>query len=398
MFDELEMAPPDPILGLSEAVRKDPNPNKIDLGVGNYVGEAGTTPIFSAVKKAEHGILEGETTKRYLPIDGSPAYSRAVQEMALGPGHEALASRRAATAHTPGGTGALRVGADFLRKVRPSARLWVSDPTWPNHLGVFGAAGFEISSYPYYDAKAKCLDFDRMLAALGEIPRGDVLLLHGSCHNPTGMDPTPQQWRRIAEVAAERSLPAFFDLAYQGFGQGLEEDAASVRAFATAGREMLIASSYSKNFGLYCERVGALTVIASSPEAAEKALSHVRIAIRANYSNPPAHGAAIVVKILGDCDLRKEWEEELTAVRGRIQEMRRLFVETLKTKGVARDFSFITRQNGMFSLSGLTKEQVETLRSRDSIYIVGSGRINVAGMTRANMDRLCEAIARVLQQ
>lgn len=396
MFESIEMAPPDPILGLSAAFKKDPNPDKINLGVGVYVNEDGVTPIFSAVKKAEKRMLEGQATKGYLPIEGLAEYGRAVQELAFGPEHEIVTSGRAATLQAPGGTGALRIAGDFIHAHFPQASIWLSDPTWANHKGIFGNAGVPIKSYPYYDAEAKALDFDAMIAVLQTVPEGDVVLLHGCCHNPTGMDPTPEQWERIAETLAQRKVVALLDFAYQGFGKGLEEDAAGLRALARPGCELLVASSFSKNFGLYRERVGALTIVCDSADAAEKVLSNVRVLVRRNYSNPPAHGAEIVATILGDADLRAEWHEELKATCGRIAEMRRLFVDTLKARGVARDFSFIVEQTGMFSFSGLTKDQVEALREKYAIYIVGSGRINVAGMSKRNMDRLCEAIADVL--
>jgi aspartate/tyrosine/aromatic aminotransferase len=396
IFDNVEMAPPDPILGLSAALKEDPNPEKIDLGAGIYRDESGKTPVFSAVRKAERKILERAQSKEYLPQQGAADYAAAVQEMLLGQGHEALASQRAATVQSLGGTGGLRLAGEFIRKIRPGGRLWVSEPTWSNHYGVFGATGVEIKTYPYYDEAGKRLDFEPMIQALGGIPEGDAVLLHGCCHNPSGMDPTPQQWARIAEVSARQGFLPLIDFAYQGFGQGIEEDATGARMFCAPGREAVIVSSFSKNFGLYNERIGALTVLCSSAEAARRVLSQLQIVIRQNYSNPPSHGSAIVAAILGDPQLRREWEEELAVTRGRIQEMRRLFVETLKAKGVERDFSFIVRQNGMFSFSGLTKEQVAELKAKDSIYIVGSGRINVAGMTPANVDRLCEAIARVL--
>ncbi len=396
MFEKLSMAPPDPILGLTEAFKKDPKPDKINLGVGVYKDENGKTPVLSSVKKAEQRLLEQETSKSYLPMPGAPEYGAAVQQLLFGLGHEVITGKRAVTAHTPGGTGALRVAGDFLRKVAGKERIWVSAPTWANHNGIFEAAGLKISTYPYYNAEKKCLDFEAMMKALGDIPEGDVILLHACCHNPTGMDPDLEQWKKIANVVAERNLLPLFDFAYQGLAQGLEEDAAGLRCFCTSGRELLVASSFSKNFGLYNERVGALTLVAATPEAAQAAFSHLKLIIRTNYSNPPSHGGGIITTVLNDPALRAEWEGEVKQIRDRIRQMRQLFVETLKAKGVKRDFSFITRQNGMFSFSGLTKEQVETLKSKNSIYIVGSGRINVAGMTGANMDRLCQAIAEVL--
>ncbi|HIJ66172.1 MAG TPA: aspartate/tyrosine/aromatic aminotransferase [Candidatus Hydrogenedentes bacterium] len=396
MFETLQMAQPDAILGLTEAFNNDPNPNKVNLGVGVYKDAEGKTPVFDTVKAAEERVLRDETTKNYLGIPGAPEYAAAVQELAFGPGHEIIETKRAATAHTPGGTGALRVAGDFIKKLFPSARIWLSDPTWANHANVFGAAGVEMKTYPYYDAESKCLDAGAMTAALEAVPEGDVVLFHGCCHNPAGMDPSPEQWETIAAIAGERGWVPLVDFAYQGLADGIEEDAAGLRALCGPGRELLVTSSFSKNFGLYRERVGALTVVAASEDAAQKAMSQIKKCIRANYSNPPAHGAAIVTTILNDPDLRAKWEIEVKTMRDRINGMRKLFVETLKAKGVAQDFSFITRQRGMFSFSGLNKQQVATLRDKYAIYIVGSGRINVAGMTQHNMDYLCQAIADVL--
>lgn len=396
MFRTLPMAPADPILGLAEAFKNDPNPAKIDLSAGVYRDAAGKTPVFRAVKRAEERILRNETTKNYLSIQGSAEYAAAVQEMVFGADHEILARRRAVTAHTPGGTGALRVAGDFLHKLFPAKRIWVSQPTWPNHPSVFRAAGMEVKTYPYFDAAHNDLDFDAMLAALAQLPEGDVVLLHGCCHNPTGIDPTPAQWEQIAGVLATRKLLPLVDFAYQGLAEGMREDAAGLLALCQRCPELLIASSFSKNFGLYNERVGALTLVAEDADAAAAALSQLKLCIRANYSNPPAHGAAIVTTIWNDPELHAEWEGEVKAMRERINEMRSLFVETLADKGVTRDFSSIARQRGMFSFSGLTPEQVAMLRQRYSIYIIDSGRINVAGMTTDNMDRLCQAIAEVM--
>lgn len=397
MFERITPAPPDAILGLTVAFRNDPNPNKINLGVGVYKDAEGRTPVLHSVKRAEARILETEATKSYLDIDGSPAYAAAVQELLFGAGHEALASKRAVTAQAPGGTGALRVAADFIARVLPGRRVWISDPTWPNHPSIFRAAGLEVATYPYFDAARNGVNFEQMVATVAQIPAGDVLLLHGCCHNPTGSDLTPAQWSQIADLAAERKLLPLIDFAYQGFADGLREDAAGLLAMARPGCELLVASSFSKNFGLYNERIGALTVVAATESDAQSALSHVKQAIRANYSNPPAHGAAIVTTVLSDPALRAEWESEVAEMRERINTMRHLFVETLNEKGVARDFSFIARQRGMFSFSGLDAAQVQALRDRYGIYIVGGGRINVAGMTEANMDYLCAAIADVMK-
>ena len=396
MFEQFEMAPPDPILGLVEAFNKDPNPNKISLGAGVYKDENNNTPLLESVQRAEASLLDPNRNGAYLPIPGSPEYGAKVQELLFGPDHEIIAAARAATAHTPGGTGALRVAGDFIHKMLPEATLWVSDPTWANHGAVFAAAGLTLKKYAYFNPETNGLRFDEMLATLEDATPGDVVLLHGCCHNPTGIDPTGDQWNTLTSFIHDKELLPLVDFAYQGFGTGIEEDATGLRSFCQPGEPLLICSSFSKNFGLYRERVGAFTLVAEDSDAKEKAFSHVKIAIRTNYSNPPSHGGAIVTAILSDEALRDCWEKELATMRMRIHKMRSLFVKTLTEKGVQRDFNFITQQQGMFSFSGLTKEQVATLRDKHSIYIVGSGRINVAGMTENNMDTLCTAIAEVL--
>ncbi|HOZ46484.1 MAG TPA: amino acid aminotransferase [Candidatus Hydrogenedentes bacterium] len=396
MFEKLDMAPADPILGLTEAFKKDPNPQKVNLGVGVYKSADNKTPILESVKRAEERLLKAESTKSYLPISGSPEYGMAVRRLLFGCDHEILSSGRAVTAHTPGGTGALRVAADFIKTRLSGARVWISDPTWANHAGVFEAAGLETLAYPYYDAENKCLKFDAMTEALRRVSASDVVLFHACCHNPSGMDPDPGQWVTLADIAGQVGFLPFFDFAYQGLGDGIDEDAAGLRAFSRPGAELLVASSFSKNFGLYNERVGALTLVAANADAARKSLSHLEKVIRVNYSNPPTHGASIVTTVLNDPELGRVWEGEVQEMRDRINGMRQLFVDTLKNKGVDRDFSFLTRQRGMFSFSGLTKDQVGRLRDQYAIYVVGSGRINVAGMTTDNMDYLCGAIADVL--
>ena len=396
MFEKLDMAPPDPILGLTVAFKEDPNPAKINLGAGVYKDARGNTPIFASVKQAEERILTGETSKSYLPIDGPPEYARAVQELIFGANHEIVSSGHAITAQTPGGTGGLRVAGDFIHQQFPQASIWLSDPTWANHPKIFGAAGLQVKTYPYFDAATNGLDFERMLAGIAAIPAGDVLLLHGCCHNPTGVDPTPEQWVQIADTLADSGVLPLVDFAYQGLGDGLREDAQGLLALCRPGVELLVSSSFSKNFGLYSERIGALTLVAADAEAAARGLSHLKIAVRTNYSNPPAHGSAIVTEVLADPELSRQWDGEVAEMRARINGMRQLFVDTLKAKGVGRDFSFISRQRGMFSFSGLTPEQVGQLRDQHSIYIVNSGRINVAGITGDNIDTLCSAIASVL--
>lgn len=396
MFEQLDMAPADPILGLSAAFKSDTNPQKINLGVGVYQDDEGKTPILPSVAEAEQRILAQATSKSYLAIDGTPEYNRAVQNLLLGSDHEIVHSSRAVTVQSPGGTGALRIAGDFLHRHFPSARLWLSQPTWANHPKIFQSAGMDVQTYPYFDAANNGLDFSAMIEALRGVPAGDIVLLHGCCHNPTGVDPTPEQWAELADVAQSAGWLPLVDFAYQGFGDGIEEDAAGLRALCRPGQELLVASSFSKNFGLYQERIGALTLIAADAEAAAHGLSHLKIAVRTSYSNPPAHGSAIVAEILSDAALRAQWEEEVAQMRARINGMRQLFVDTLKAHGAPGDFSFIARQRGMFSYSGLNDAQVQRLREEHAIYIVGGGRINVAGMTAANMDVLCAAIASVL--
>jgi aspartate/tyrosine/aromatic aminotransferase len=397
MLSSLPQAPPDAILGLGEAFKLDPNPRKINLSVGVYKNEQGNTPILACVKEAERRLLARESSKGYLSIEGHLQYDALVQELLFGADHEVVGSRRAVTAQAPGGTGSLRVAADFLHKHFPQAKVWVSTPTWANHQAIFRAAGQQVEAYPYIDKSGRKLDFPAMRAALEQIPAGDILLLHACCHNPSGIDPTPQEWQEIAAVVRERKLLPLIDFAYQGFGDGLVEDASGLLAIAQPGQEALVCSSFSKNFGLYGERVGALTLVAEDCASAQRALSQIRVAIRTNYSNPPAHGAAIVAEVLGDPDLRKQWEQELAAMRDRIHQMRRLFVETMQQKAPQHDFSFLANQKGMFSFSGLTNLQVDELRTKHAVYVVGNGgRINVAGMTRGNMDSLCTAIAAVL--
>lgn len=396
MFERLDMAPPDAILGLTETFKKDPNPDKINLGVGVYKDAAGETPVLPCVKEAEKRLLESEKTKGYLPIPGDPGYARLVQELLFGHGNEILSSGRAHTAHTPGGTGALRVAGDFIKACMPGATVWLSDPTWANHVQIFEAAGLDVRTYPYYDHESKAVNVDGMLGALQQAPEGDVVLLHGCCHNPSGMDLDGAQWQALADMAKRQRFVPLIDFAYQGFGDGLEEDAGGVRALARPDTEFFVCSSFSKNFGLYRERTGAFTVVGHDADGADKAFSHVKRVIRANYSNPPAHGGLVVRTVLEDPGLRATWEAAVAEMRARINGMRQLFVDTLESKGVRQDFSFITRQKGMFSFSGLNKEQVAKLREKYAIYIVGSGRINVAGMTEDNMDRLCGAIRDVL--
>jgi aromatic-amino-acid transaminase len=396
MFEQVSMAPADPILGLTDAFKKDERTHKINLGVGIYKNEMGQTPILATVKEAEKRLLAEETTKSYLTIEGIAAYGEAVQRLLFGQDAEIITSKRARTAQVPGGTGALRTGADFAVTKLGIKKIWVSNPTWANHGNVFKTAGLEVASYDYYDAATKDMDFDAMVASLKAVQAGEMVLFHGCCHNPTGIDPTPEQWEVLAKLMAELGAIPFFDFAYQGFGNGVEEDAQGLRVFAEYNKELLIANSFSKNFGLYNERVGGITIVATDSDIAEKAFSQIKAGIRSNYSNPPSHGAAIVTTILNDAVLYEQWVKEVADMRHRIQEMRDLFVVTLKEKGVEGDFSFISRQLGMFSFSGLTVEQVNRLKEEFAVYIVGSGRISVAGMTKNNMQPLCDALAKVI--
>ncbi|SUI38347.1 amino acid aminotransferase [Serratia marcescens] len=396
MFEKITAAPADPILGLTDIFRADARPNKINLGIGVYKDETGKTPVLTSVKKAEQYLLENETTKNYLGIEGIPAFASCTQELLFGKESPIVTNRRARTAQTPGGTGGLRVAADFIANQTSAKRIWISNPSWPNHKNVFSAVGLEVLEYAYYDAANHALDFDGLLNSLKQAQAGDVVLFHGCCHNPTGIDPTAEQWAQLAELSVANGWLPLFDFAYQGFANGLEEDAQGLRIFAAKHQELIVASSYSKNFGLYNERVGACTIVAADTETADRAFSQVKAAIRANYSNPPSHGAAVVATILGNDALRAMWEQELTDMRQRIHRMRQLFVNTLQEKGAQQDFSFIIQQNGMFSFSGLTKEQVLRLREEFGVYAVNSGRVNVAGMTPDNMAPLCEAIVAVL--
>lgn len=390
-FDRIEAAPADPILGISESFKKDPRADKINLSVGVYKNEQGVTQILDCVKKAEKILLDEETTKSYLPIGGMPEYGRCARELIFGKESEYVDGGKAVSVHCPGGTGALRIGSDFLHQQNVATTVWISDPTWANHYQIAQAAGLKFERYPYYDRVNHCLAFDRMMDTLSQAKEGDVVLLHGCCHNPTGIDPTAEQWEQIAVFLKEHKLLPFIDFAYQGIGHGLEEDAAGLRTIAKHCPEMLIASSFSKNFGLYNERVGVLTVVCKDVETASRVFSQLKISVRTAISNPPAHGEKIVTTILSTPQLRQEWEEELAGMRDRILEMRKLLVEKLSAAG-AGDYSFIAEQNGMFSFSGLDKDQVARLKEEFGIYIVGSGRICVAGINHGNIDRLVEAL------
>lgn len=401
-FAGLVPAPPDAILGLTEAFRADPRPGKISLAAGIYQDETGRTPILATVAEAERRILAGDTTKTYKPIGGDPAFTVPVRALVLGEDHPALAAGRVETLHTPGGTGALRVAADLVRRLAPGASVWLSRPTWPNHPQVFEAADLPIRWYPYLDAAGRDLDLDAMLAALGEAAPGDLVVIHACCHNPTGTDLPRDGWPRLASRVAKGRLLPLVDFAYQGFGDGLDEDAAGVRGLAAEGGTVLVASSMSKNFAVYAERVGALSIVGDSKEQMTALASHAKVAIRANYSNPPAHGGEIVSVILGDPELRTRWVDEVVVMRDRINGNRARFVAGLVAAGVAGgpgarlDADALFRQRGMFSLLGLSPEQVARLRFEFAVYVVAGGRINVAGLTAANLESACAAIAAVL--
>ncbi len=398
MFEDIQPAPADAILGLTEAFRADSNPKKVNLGVGVYQDSDGKTPILTTVMKAEQRLLADEQTKSYLPISGSPEYGQLVRGLLFGTDDPDVNSGAAITCHTPGGTGALRVGADFLRKFYPNSTVWLSDPTWANHSGIFPAAGFALNNYPYYNPETHGLNFKAMTAQLMKIPAKDIVLLHACCHNPTGVDIPDDAWREIAEIANERGWIPFLDFAYQGFRQGINEDAVALKILSAAGVEYLVASSFSKNFGLYRERTGALTLVLTDRDKAEAAFSHLKKSVRTNYSNPPAHGALIVSAILSDPALRSEWEAEVGVMRNRIADMRRLFVEKMRQCCPDQNFDFIEKQNGMFSFSGLSPAQVKYLRDKKSIYIVGSGRINTAGIRENNINYLCESLKQAIEK
>ena len=399
LFDNVQAAPPDAILGLTEAFRSDPNPKKVNLSVGVYQDAHGKTPVLRTVKAAEARILKDEDTKGYMPIGGDPGYGALVQTMLFGGGGDVAESGRAFTFDTPGGTGALRVAADYLHNAHNGTTLWLSDPTWPNHPGVFSAAGLPLKTYPYFDSSTNQLDLDAMLAALSAVGAGDVVVLHACCHNPTGVDPDVEQWNKIADLLNERNALPLVDFAYQGFADGLEEDAAGLRAIAGKCPELIVCSSFSKNFGLYRERVGAMTVVAGSAAAAAAVKSQASQAVRRNYSNPPAHGALVVRAIMEDDKLRDEWQVELAEMRNRINGMRSTFADALTQRGVKLSptgNAFVTTQRGMFTMTGLTKDHVAALREKFAIYVVGSGRINVAGLTDANVAYVADAIAEVV--
>jgi aspartate/tyrosine/aromatic aminotransferase len=398
VFESFSPAPPDPILGLTEAFKADPNPAKVNLGVGVYQDENGRTPVLPSVKAAEAALLGAETTKSYLPIAGDPDYARRVEALVFGAERESALRGRARTAYAPGGTGALRVGADLVADSAGRGRgAWISAPTWPNHRGLFAAAGFEVREVPYFDPATSSLRRDAFLDALRTIPAGDVVVLHAGCHNPTGVDPDAAVWREVVAIAAERGWLPFVDSAYLGFGDGLEADAAPLRMMFDAGVEFMASISFSKNMGLYRDRVGALTVVAKDPKAADVVFSRIKKTIRVLYSNPAAHGPLTAAMVLSDRMLRAMWDAELAAMRTRLHAVRAAFADGLAARVKDRGFDFIRAQRGMFSFTGLTPAQVAFLRETKSIYMTADGRANVVGLLPGNIDLVCDAIAESLR-
>jgi aromatic-amino-acid transaminase len=395
LFSTVELAPRDPILGLSEQFSADPNPAKVNLGVGVYYDEDGKLPLLACVAAAEQQMADAHKPRGYLPIDGIAAYDQAVQRLVFGAHSEVVRAGRVATVQAVGGTGGLKVGADFLQRLAPGAQVLISDPSWENHRALFTNAGFDVATYPYYDGERGGVAFDKMLAALQAAAPGTIVVLHACCHNPTGYDLTPAQWAQVVDVVKARGLVAFLDMAYQGFGAGIAEDGAVIGQFLDSGVDFFVATSFSKSFSLYGERVGALSVVCASADEARRVLSQLKIVIRSNYSTPPTHGAQVVTTVLNDPALRAQWENELMAMRERIRRMRHLLVDKLHAAGVTRDLSFITRQQGMFSYSGLSQAQMQRLRNEFGIYGVDSGRICVAALNGRNIDAVAQAIARV---
>ena len=396
LFAAVEMAPRDPILGLNEQFAADPRPNKVNLGVGVYYDDDGKLPLLRCVQTAEQRLMEKPTPRGYLPIDGMPAYDNAVKALVFGADSAAVRDGRVATVQALGGTGGLKIGADFLHKLNPGARVLISDPSWENHRALFTNAGFTVDTYAYYDAARRGVNLDGMLASLRAAEPGTIVVLHACCHNPTGYDLTPTQWDDVIAVVRERGLVPFLDMAYQGFGHGIAEDGAVVGKFVAAGLDVFVATSFSKSFSLYGERVGALSVVCASKDEAERVLSQLKIVVRTNYSNPPTHGAAVVATVLNTPELRALWEQELGEMRTRIQAMRQRLVDGLAAAGVRQDMSFITQQIGMFSYSGLSKEQMVRLRTEFGVYGTDTGRMCVAALNSRNIDHVCQSIAAVL--
>ena len=395
-FSAVEMAPRDPILGLNEQFAADPNPAKVNLGVGVYYDDQGKLPLLACVQAAEQAMMATPTARGYLPIDGIAAYDAGVKALVFGADSEPVQSGRVATVQAIGGTGGLKIGADFLKKLNPNAEVLISDPSWENHRALFSSAGFVVKNYRYYDAAKRGVDFDGMLADLSGAATGSVVVLHACCHNPTGYDITPAQWDQVVSVCQSRGLVPFLDMAYQGFGYGLTEDGAEVQKFVAAGMSFFVSTSFSKSFSLYGERVGALSVLCESKDEAARVLSQLKIVIRTNYSSPPSHGGAVVAAVLSKPEWRALWESELGGMRVRIKAMRQKLVDGLKAAGVQQDMSFITSQIGMFSYSGLSRDQMVRLRTEFGVYGTDTGRMCVAALNSKNIDYVCAAIAKVV--
>lgn len=396
LFSSVEMAPRDPILGLNEQYTADTNPNKVNLGVGVYFDDNGKLQLLQCVQAAEKAMMDKPTPRGYLPIDGMADYDNAVKALVFGADSQVVTSGRVATVQAVGGTGGLKIGADFLKRLNPQAKVLISDPSWENHRAIFQNAGFEVASYRYYDAANRAIDFDGMIADLNAAAAGTVVVLHACCHNPTGYDITAAQWDKVIEVVKAKNLVAFLDMAYQGFGHGIAEDGAVIGKFIAAGLNIFVSTSFSKSFSLYGERVGALSVVATDKEEASRVLSQLKVVIRTNYSNPPTHGGAVVAAVLNNPELRALWEKELGEMRVRIKEMRQKLVDGLKAAGVKQDMSFITTQIGMFSYSGLSKDQMVRLRSEFGVYGTDTGRMCVAALNSKNIEHVCASIAKVV--
>ena len=396
IFSAIPMAPRDPILGITEAFHADTNPNKINLGVGVYYDDNGKGPLLECVQEAEKQITAQGSPHTYLPIDGLPLYDNAVQKLVFGETSDVVSQKRVATVQAIGGTGALKIGADFLKRFSPGSQVWISDPSWENHRALFEYAGFKVNTYPYYDPLTRGVDFSGMADTISVLPAGSIVVLHACCHNPTGADLSDDQWDAIIDIVKTRKLIPFLDMAYQGFSDGIESDGRIVRRFSSQYTPVLVSNSFSKSFSLYGERVGAFSIVAGNADEAARTLSQLKRIIRTNYSNPPIYGAKIVATVLSDKKLRQMWENELTGMRVRIHEMRHKLAAELTARKYGEDFSFITRQNGMFSYSGLIPEQVERLKSEFSVYIVSTGRICVAALNSHNLDYVVSAISSVL--
>ncbi|MGR2662601.1 MULTISPECIES: amino acid aminotransferase [Chromobacterium] len=397
MFSAVELAPRDPILGLNEAFNADTRTTKVNLGVGVYSDDNGKIPLLAAVKAAEKARLETMPPRGYQPIEGAQAYDSAVQNLLFGADSELIKAGQVVTAQALGGTGALKIGADFLKRLNPAAKVYISNPSWENHRALFESAGFEVENYPYYDAATRGVDFDGMRAFLAQLPAGSVIVLHACCHNPTGADLSDAQWAEVVQVCRERGLVPFLDMAYQGFADGIDADAVAVRLFSASGLQFFVSSSFSKSFSLYGERVGALSIVTAGKEESARVLSQLKRVIRTNYSNPPIHGGAVVAAVLSNPELRQLWEDELAGMRDRIRAMRVGLVEAIKAEGVAQDFSFVAQQRGMFSYTGLSAAQVERLRADFGIYAVSTGRICLAALNSKNLAYVASAIAQVVK-